>query len=100
MSKQTAIDLVKRLHPQFAENAELVLQLTSQSHDRLGIGLNVTAEEYARVLAEHSGAFPYDGPVGNGLSVAYYQERFREIAAEHLMILREKAAPEGDGGNE
>lgn len=94
MSKQTAIDMVKRLHPQAAGQAELVLQLTQESHDRLGVGLDVTAEQYARALANKSGAFPYDGPVGNGLTKAEYQHRFREMAAEHLMVLRELAAPE------
>jgi len=99
LSSQTAIELVKKLHPQAAENAELIIQLTEESHERLGIGFDVTADEYARALADKSGAFPYDGPVGNGMTKAHYQERFREMAAEHLMILREMATPT-DGANE
>ena len=96
MSERTALELVKQLYPQAVANAELVLRLMGETHDRLSIDLDVTVEQYARALADTLGAFPYDGPVGNGLTKIHYQARFREMGVEHLLVLRELAKPEGN----
>lgn len=48
-----------------------------------------TADSVAEQIANESGAFPWDGPVGNGLTLKEYQSRFRDIANEHLFIGRQ-----------
>ncbi|MBM4570334.1 hypothetical protein GS489_07960 [Rhodococcus hoagii] len=48
-----------------------------------------TTDSVAEQLANQSGAFPWNGPVGNGFTVAEYQNRFREMAREHLFTWRQ-----------
>lgn len=50
----------------------------------------------ARQLADRHGAFPYDGPVGNGLTLEYYQGKFREMAEELLFLGKRLGLVEGD----
>ncbi|MBM4707170.1 hypothetical protein GS455_26900 [Rhodococcus hoagii] len=66
---------------------------TSRSSATIGIWLNVrapwTTDSVAEQLANQSGAFPWNGPVRNGFTVAEYQNRFREMAREHLFTWRQ-----------
>lgn len=55
-----------------------------------------TVEAVARHIAKASGAFSWEGPVGNGLTVAKYQTHLRRIAADHIaMWQRLGLDPEG-----
>lgn len=45
-----------------------------------------TVEAVARHIAKESGAFPWEGPVRNGLTVAKYQAHLRRIAADHIAM--------------
>ncbi|NKU37733.1 hypothetical protein GS887_27805 [Rhodococcus hoagii] len=53
---------------------------TSRSSAPSASGSNVrapwTTDSVAEQLANQSGAFPWNGPVGNGFTVAEYQNRF------------------------
>lgn len=56
-----------------------------------------TEEAVARHICQESGAFPWGGPVGNGLTVAKYQAHLRRIAADHIaMWQRLGLDPKGD----
>lgn len=43
-----------------------------------------TAEAVAQHICRESGAFPWAGPVGNGMTVEAYQTHLRRIATNHL----------------
>ena len=53
-----------------------------------GVDLDAPNAELAlaKYLADVHGAFPWGGPVGNNLTLAKYQARFRDQAAEHLRV--------------
>lgn len=43
-----------------------------------------TVEAVAQHVCRESGVFPWEGPVGNGLTVAEYQIYLRHIATAHI----------------
>lgn len=45
-----------------------------------------TVEAVAHHIAKASGAFPWEGPVRNGLTVTTYQTHLRRIAADHIAM--------------
>lgn len=45
-----------------------------------------TEDGIARWLCDQSGAYPWDGPVGNGFTLPAYRARFREIARQYLLF--------------
>lgn len=79
---------LKSLHPQLKPlMLDTVLAMEAVIASKLQAPF--TADSVAEQLANESGAFPWHGPVGNGLTVSEYQSRFREIADEHLFIGRQ-----------
>lgn len=77
----------KSMHPQVSDDmieVTLILEVAMLSK----LHTPFTTESVAEQIADESGAFPWNGPVGNGLTVAEYQSRFREIAEEKLFLGR------------
>lgn len=85
-ARQAAISL----HPQLAGNVsgqDMTLAVAAYTAHHAPKPL--AKETMAEHIADESGAFPWAGPVGNGLSLDEYQERFREMAAEHLFLAQQ-----------
>lgn len=55
----------------------------------------LTIDNVAKQLADNHGAYPWDGPVGNGLTREYYRAKFREMADEHLFAWLQLGLIEG-----
>lgn len=79
---------LKSMHPNLAVD---LVDTTLAIEAAIAVKLRApyTADSVAEQLANESGAFPWNGPVGNGLTLREYQSRFREIANEHLFIGRQ-----------
>lgn len=60
----------------------------NEAHMWASAPLPHTPERVARHICERSGAFPWEGPIGNGLSVGEYRDRLRGVAVEHLFAWR------------
>ncbi|MGX4707694.1 hypothetical protein LZP97_26800 (plasmid) [Rhodococcus sp. DMF-1] len=73
------------MHPQISAT-QLDLALTAEVAIILQLSGPYDTESVARQIANRSGAFPWDGPVGNGLTPEYYQSCFREMASEKVFI--------------
>lgn len=61
----------------------------SEAYDWLNAPEPHDVETLAPYIAGEHGAFPWDGPVGNGLTVNTYQHHLRCIAGEHITAWRE-----------
>ncbi|MFJ4653792.1 hypothetical protein ACIP5Y_21205 [Nocardia sp. NPDC088792] len=48
-----------------------------------------TVGSVAEQLANTEGAFPWDGPIGNGLTVNEYQSKFRDMARDQLFLMHQ-----------
>lgn len=75
----------KSMHPQVSSDmleTALILEIASLSE----LTGPFTVDSIAEQLANQSGAFPWNGPVGNGLSLEYYQGKFRDMAREKLFL--------------
>lgn len=84
-----AFPAVRALHlRELAAASDEILEELLLAHVAVILAVNppYTLEHVARQCAESSGAFPWDGPVGNGLTLEHYQGRFREMAREHLFL--------------
>ena len=79
------------LHPHLPkENSQLLdTALLAQVGVILTLSGPWTVDSVAQQLADQYGAFPWDGPVGNGLTLDYYRSRFREMARENLFLGRQ-----------
>lgn len=73
------------MHPQIGTE-QIDLALTLEVASILQLHAPYDIESVARQIANRSGAFPWDGPIGNGLTLEYYQSRFREMASEKVFI--------------
>jgi hypothetical protein len=84
----------KSMHPQVSpEIVELALTLEIATLTELHEPF--TVDSVAEQMANQSGAFPWNGPVGNGLALTEYQERFREYAREKLFLRQILGLDEG-----
>lgn len=75
----------KSMHPQVGPDmleTALILEIASLSE----LHAPFTVDSVAQQMADRSGAFPWNGPVGNGLSLEYYQGKFRDMAREALFL--------------
>lgn len=85
-ARQAAISL----HPILAGNRDgqdmaLALAAYTAAHAPKPMAKETLAEH----IANQSGAFPWSGPVGNGLTLDEYRSRFREMAAETLFLAQQ-----------
>lgn len=75
----------KSMHPRVDPGmVELALTLEVATISRLQPPF--TVDSVAAQIANESGAYPWDGPVGNGFTLAEYRDRFRGIAREKLFL--------------
>ena len=100
MTTQSAIRLLERLHPRQAHHAPLMLESLERPRAGAGATLDMTAEEYARCLAGKWGRHPFDGPFSTVNQRWFHQQRFRDLAAESLMVLREAESHEQNEGSD
>ena len=79
------------LHPHLSNESPQLLDtaLLGEAAIILSLAEPWTVDSIARQLADQHGAFPWDGPVGNGLTMDHYRSRFREIAQETLFLGRQ-----------
>lgn len=75
----------KSMHPQ-VEGEMVRTALTLEIAELSELHGPWTVDALAEQMANRSGAFPWEGPVGNGLSLEYYQGKFREMAREKLFL--------------
>lgn len=72
------------LHPKVTDEAgqDMIAAMSANTWQQTEEPL--TLDNVARQLADRHGAFRWAGPVGNGMTLSYYQSRFREMAEEHM----------------
>lgn len=85
----------KSMHPQVDSN-QIDLALTMEVATIVKLGEPFTVESVARQIADESGAFPWDGPVGNGFTLDEYRERFRVIARDKVFLMGQLGFIEAD----
>lgn len=76
---------MKSMHPHIASD-QLELAIIMQIASISELHGPFTVDSVAEQLADGSGAFPWNGPVGNGLSLDYYREKFRDMARDTLFL--------------
>jgi hypothetical protein len=77
--------MCKALHPQVEnDSVGVMLALTAAAIDLLDPPY--TVESVAEQTANKSGAFPWKGPVGNGLTLKHFQDSFRKMARDTLTL--------------
>lgn len=76
----------KSMHPQIKHD-QIDLALTMEVGTISKLLPPFTVDSVAEQIANRSGAYPWDGPVGNGFTVAEYQERFRAIARDTVFLM-------------
>lgn len=82
------------VHPRTAGNVtHQDMVLAAAAYSAAHAPRPVTKESLAKYIADRSGAFPWEGPVGNGLTLEHYQERFREMAADDLFLAQQMGLP-------
>lgn len=75
----------KSMHPR-VDSAMVELALTLEVATISRLQPPFTVDSVAQQIADESGAYPWDGPVGNGFTLAEYRDRFRGIAREKLFL--------------
>jgi len=82
--------VMRSMYPQLIDSADERVDFAALAQIATIVGLPEphTTDAIARHLADTSGAFPWEGPVGNGLSLDYYQGKFREMAGELVFLGR------------
>ncbi|MGI5223025.1 hypothetical protein [Nocardia sp. CA-290969] len=83
----------KSMHPQ-VDPAQVELALTLEIAILSELKPPITVESVAQQMADNSGAFPWDGPVGNGFTREEYRERFREMARPKVFLSQQLGFPE------
>jgi hypothetical protein len=86
-----ARSVMRSMYPQLIDSPDDRVDLGTLAQIGIIIGLPKphTTEAIAQHLANTSGAFPWEGPVGNGLTLDYYQGKFREMAGEIVFLGRQ-----------
>ena len=77
------------LYPHLAgkdDHIELVLVTAAYAVSGVDDLRGLTVDTLAMHLANTSGAFPWDGPYGNGLTRDQYQNGFRTVAADYHFL--------------
>lgn len=90
----SAKTVLKSLHPDLSPQ-QIELGLAVQVAALAELHGPYTIDSVAEQMANRSGAFPWNGPVGNGLTLDHYQQEFRRMAHEAL-LLREALGLGGD----
>jgi hypothetical protein len=72
------------IHPKVKDEAEQDVMAGTWAYMFVETQEPLTVDNIARQFADKWGAFPWDGPVGNGLTRDHYRAKFREMADEHL----------------
>ncbi|WP_405137458.1 hypothetical protein [Nocardia sp. NBC_01388] len=78
----------KSNHPQVANEwieTAISLKVAAFSQRRPPYTVNSVAEQ----MADSDGAYPWSGPVGNGLTLDHYRGKFRDYARDELFLMRQ-----------
>lgn len=78
----------KSMHPQL-EADRIELALTMEVSIISTLHPPFTVDSVAKQIADTSGAFPWDGPVGNGFTRDEYRDRFRDMAREKIFLAKQ-----------
>ena len=90
-----AVCAFRSLHPHVASHlAETGMLLEVASF--LNVDPPYTVDSIAEQMANRAGAFPWDGPVGNGMTLAYYRSEFRRFARDQLFLMQQLGLAGGD----
>ncbi|MEV2222640.1 hypothetical protein AB0E01_22510 [Nocardia vinacea] len=86
----------KSMYPQVPhDQIELALTLTVAQLSELRPPF--TVDSVAEQMADTSGAFPWNGPVGNGFTLEEYRGRFRDMARDRIFLAKQLGYPADQG---
>lgn len=88
---------MKSMHPNVPSDQleiAVIIQVASISELRAPFTVDSVAEQ----MADKSGAFPWAGPVGNGLSLDHYRDKFRDMARDALFLREVIGLDAGEAG--